>query len=68
MTLIVHPGAPGDAGPSALDFVLAGDSGKEPDAKRALDTILETEQPERKEWAVTVLAVRVLLLPVAFIH
>ncbi|KAF9016983.1 hypothetical protein BDZ89DRAFT_1165974 [Hymenopellis radicata] len=34
----------GDAGPSALDFVLAGDDGKEPDAKRALDAFLEAKK------------------------
>jgi hypothetical protein len=27
MTLIVHPGPPGDTGPSALDWVILGDDG-----------------------------------------
>lgn len=36
MTLIIHPGPPGDAGPSALDWLLMGDDGSIEDAAQAL--------------------------------
>jgi enoyl-CoA hydratase/carnithine racemase/methionyl-tRNA formyltransferase len=55
LTLIVHPGPPGDAGPSSLDWVLMGDDGSEPDAAQLLskkDTLSENGRPY---WGVTVL-------------
>lgn len=54
MTLIVHPGPPGDAGPSSLDWVLMGDDGNEPDATQLLQkhTLSENGRPY---WGVTVL-------------
>lgn len=57
MTLIVHPGVPGDAGPSALDWVLLGDDGSVPDAGRLLDMMNEDvwTRPGRTHWGVTVL-------------
>jgi methionyl-tRNA formyltransferase len=56
MTLIVHPGPPGDIGPSALDWVLMGDDGTVDDSKdllKHLDT--PTCRPGRSHWGVTVL-------------
>lgn len=56
MTLIIHPGPPGDIGPSALDWVLMGDDGTVDDSKdllNHLDTLLC--RPGRSHWAVTVL-------------
>ncbi|KAH9816887.1 ClpP/crotonase-like domain-containing protein [Melampsora americana] len=59
LTLIVHPGPPGDAGPSAIDWVLLGDDGVEPDAVKALAQISENAYVEsgrgRSHWGVTVL-------------
>lgn len=61
LTLIVHPGAPGDAGPSAIDYALFGDLGNEADAGKALAALDESHstagaQPTfRSHWAVTVL-------------
>lgn len=54
LTLIVHPGPPGDAGPSSLDWVLMGDDGSESDAAELLkkDTLSEKGRPY---WGVTVL-------------
>lgn len=54
MTLIVHPGPPGDAGPSSLDWVLMGDDGSESDATQLLQkhTLSENGRPY---WGVTVL-------------
>ncbi|KAM7183191.1 ClpP/crotonase [Rhypophila sp. PSN 637] len=37
-TLIIHPGPPGDAGPSALDWLLIGDDGSETDPENLLIT------------------------------
>ncbi|KAG6014787.1 hypothetical protein E4U41_004761, partial [Claviceps citrina] len=58
LTLIVHPGPPGDAGPSALDWLLMGDDGTEPDSR----FLLEEEElggrlsaAGRSHWGVTVL-------------
>lgn len=54
LTLIVHPGPPGDAGPSALDWVLMGDDGTETNP----DTILQKgswSESGRPYWGVTVL-------------
>ncbi|ORX38056.1 hypothetical protein BD324DRAFT_650589 [Kockovaella imperatae] len=41
-TLVVHPGPPGDAGPSSLDWVLLGDNGSDADSTSALNTLLNT--------------------------
>ena len=56
LTLIMHPGPPGDAGPSALDWVLLGDDGSTDDAGRLL-TELDSKpmRPGRTHWGVTVL-------------
>ena len=54
LTLIIHPGPPGDAGPSSLDWVLMGDDGSESDPAQLLkkDTLSEKGRPY---WGVTVL-------------
>lgn len=39
MTLIIHPGPPGDAGPSALDWLLIGDNGFLVDAEAKLQVL-----------------------------
>lgn len=54
MTLIVHPGPPGDAGPSSLDWVLMGDDGSEADATKLLQKHILSENG-RPYWGVTVL-------------
>lgn len=54
LTLIVHPGPPGDAGPSALDWLLMGDDGTEPDSKKLLKKT-SLSQHGRPYWGVTVL-------------
>lgn len=56
LTLIVHPGPPGDAGPSALDWVLLGDDGSIDDASELLES-LESEplRPGRSHWGITIL-------------
>ncbi|OAA35914.1 C-type cyclin [Metarhizium rileyi] len=54
LTLIIHPGPPGDAGPSALDWMLMGDDGIEADSQRLLRD--ERFNPAgRSHWGVTVL-------------
>lgn len=56
MTLIIHPGPPGDIGPSALDWVLMGDDGTVDNPKdllKHLDTV--TSRPGRSHWGITVL-------------
>ncbi|KAJ1593331.1 hypothetical protein NDA11_007358 [Ustilago hordei] len=61
LTLIVHPGPPGDAGPSAIDWCLIGDLGEvsHPDAQLAfIDAKHSTKRAPatmRSHWAVTVL-------------
>lgn len=40
ITLVIHPGPPGDAGPSSLDWVLMGDTGRESDSSAALTSLL----------------------------
>ncbi|QRW10703.1 enoyl-CoA hydratase/isomerase family protein [Ceratobasidium sp. AG-Ba] len=56
LTLIVHPGAPGDAGPSALDWVLMGDVGSSTNASDTLSALGPTLPTKpRSHWAVTVL-------------
>ncbi|KAH0346488.1 ClpP/crotonase, partial [Aureobasidium melanogenum] len=54
MTLIVHPGAPGDGGPSALDFMLMGEDGTDEDIQRVIGKDLWSEHG-RSHWGVTVL-------------
>lgn len=56
LTLIIHPGPPGDIGPSALDWLLMGDDGTVEDSKdllKHLDTLLC--RPGRSHWGITVL-------------
>ena len=58
LTLIIHPGPPGDAGPSAIDWLLMGDDGSEPDADRLLLLLLDGSVSNpigRSHWGVTVL-------------
>jgi hypothetical protein len=40
ITLVVHPGPPGDAGPSSLDWALLGDDGTNPDGHSALADLI----------------------------
>ena len=61
MTLIVHPGPPGDAGPSAIDWCLIGDMGELQDADQQM-TLINAKQSARdahatmrSHWGVTVL-------------
>jgi methionyl-tRNA formyltransferase len=54
MTLVVHPGAPGDGGPSALDFVIMGEDGTDNDIERVMWKDLWSEHG-RNHWNVTVL-------------
>ncbi|RGP67031.1 sensor hoxx [Fusarium longipes] len=54
LTLIIHPGPPGDAGPSALDWVLMGDDGTVSDPAELLKT-QSWNQTGRSHWGVTVL-------------
>jgi enoyl-CoA hydratase/carnithine racemase/methionyl-tRNA formyltransferase len=56
LTLIIHPGPPGDAGPSALDWVLMGDTGEIDNADDVLEALDRGEmQAGRSHWGVTVL-------------
>lgn len=55
LTLIVHPGPPGDAGPSALDWLLMGDDGTEPDSQSLLADEDRFNPVGRSHWGVTVL-------------
>ena len=54
LTLIVHPGPPGDAGPSSLDWLLIGDDGTEPDTKSLLATQSWSEKG-RSHWGVSII-------------
>ncbi|KAH7142918.1 hydrogenase maturation factor hoxX [Dactylonectria estremocensis] len=54
LTLIVHPGPPGDAGPSAIDWVLMGDDGAVPESSQLLQT-RTWSRAGRSHWGVTVL-------------
>lgn len=54
MTLIIHPGPPGDAGPSSLDWVLMGDDGSESDPAQLLQKHTLSDKG-RPYWGVTVL-------------
>ena len=40
ITLVVHPGPPGDAGPSSLDWALLGDDGSDHDSDATLTRLL----------------------------
>jgi enoyl-CoA hydratase/carnithine racemase len=56
MTLIIHPGPPGDAGPSSLDWLLLGDDGTIEDPAELLQRMDSGVQYEgRSHWGVTVL-------------
>jgi hypothetical protein len=56
LTLIIHPGPPGDAGPSALDWVLMGDTGEIDDPAKLLKHLGTGPcEPGRSHWGVTVL-------------
>ncbi|KAI5465202.1 hypothetical protein BGZ63DRAFT_379590 [Mariannaea sp. PMI_226] len=54
LTLIVHPGPPGDIGPSALDWLLIGDDGSTDDPGKLLQT-QTLSVSGRKYWGVTVI-------------
>lgn len=56
LTLIIHPGPPGDVGPSALDWLLLGDDGSEEVAERLL-TGLDSDSctSGRTHWGITIL-------------
>lgn len=54
LTLIVHPGPPGDAGPSALDWLLMGDDGTVHDSQNLLQT-RAWSRAGRSHWGVSVL-------------
>ncbi|OHW95944.1 hydrogenase maturation factor hoxx [Colletotrichum incanum] len=54
LTLVIHPGPPGDAGPSALDWVLMGDDGTEADSEALIQNGTWSEFG-RSYWGVTVL-------------
>lgn len=56
LTLIMHPGPPGDVGPSALDWVLMGDDGTVDDPNALLKSL--DQDPcgaGRSHWGITVL-------------
>ena len=56
LTLIMHPGPPGDVGPSALDWLLMGDDGTINDANATLISLESVEvRPGRTHWGVTIL-------------
>jgi enoyl-CoA hydratase/carnithine racemase/methionyl-tRNA formyltransferase len=56
MTLIIHPGPPGDAGPSSLDWLLLGDDGTVEDPAELLQRMDSGVRYEgRSHWGVTVL-------------
>lgn len=56
LTLIVHPGPPGDAGPSALDWLLIGDDGSIENASELLHVLDHGKAMlGRSHWGVTVL-------------
>ena len=54
--LIIHPGPPGDAGPSSLDWLLFGDDGTIEDPAELLEQMDKGKHFEgRSHWGVTVL-------------
>jgi hypothetical protein len=52
--LVVHPGPPGDAGPSSLDWVLLGDTGRYESSADTLTALLSADIPspiiQRSHW------------------
>ncbi|KAH8914778.1 hypothetical protein BT69DRAFT_1342312 [Atractiella rhizophila] len=46
----IHPGPPGDAGPSSLDCLLMGDDGEIEDPKRALSHLASDGKKELRKW------------------
>jgi len=56
MTLIIHPGPPGDAGPSSIDWLLLGDDGTVESSAELLQRIDSgAKYTGRSHWGVTVL-------------
>ncbi|KAK4549058.1 hypothetical protein LTR36_007514 [Oleoguttula mirabilis] len=56
LTLIIHPGPPGDAGPSALDWLLMGDDGSIDDETQLLQQLsTDGALAGRSHWGVTAL-------------
>lgn len=56
MTLIIHPGPPGDAGPSSIDWLLLGDDGTVEDPAELLQRMDSGMRYNgRSHWGVTVL-------------
>jgi enoyl-CoA hydratase/carnithine racemase len=55
LTLIIHPGPPGDAGPSSLDWVLCGGTGELTNTDELLKSLDGECSPGRTHWGVTVL-------------
>lgn len=62
LTLIVHPGPPGDAGPAAIDWAIMGDRGIDANAATALPALVaptDRSRPlaerQRTHWGITVL-------------
>ena len=56
MTLIIHPGPPGDAGPSSIEWLLLGDDGTVEDPAELLQRMDSgVEYEGRSHWGVTVL-------------
>lgn len=56
LTLIVHPGPPGDAGPSSIDWLILGDDGSvEDEAQLLMQMEAGIVRPGRSHWGVTVL-------------
>ncbi|KAM0719613.1 hypothetical protein Q7P37_003743 [Cladosporium fusiforme] len=56
LTLIIHPGPPGDAGPSSIDWLLLGDDGSIADEKQLPVQLSDgIDRPGRSHWGVTVL-------------
>jgi len=56
LTLIIHPGPPGDAGPSAIDWLIWGCDGSTDDTNLALRTLNSYEvRPGRTHWGVSVI-------------
>jgi enoyl-CoA hydratase/carnithine racemase len=54
MTLVIHPGAPSDGGPSALDFVIMGEDGTVGDLEKLVKCDLWSVHG-RSHWGITVL-------------
>jgi len=54
VALVIHPGAPGDGGPSAIDFLIIGEDGTDDNIERVMAKDLWSEHG-RSHWGVTVL-------------